>query len=188
VFVAALNKTRIGKPDSEVIDLFQGCSRPLPDDESIIPTRMYPVREIVDLENTKQFNALSTPIYDYTAVDTQTPLDRYDRDLRWVLKDLQAQSKVRMRVGAQVMLLANLDVKDGLVNGSRGVVTSFVSTEEAKQYAAYQFWSRGGQGDASVAHAELDQFSEGDDSFEYPKVLFETNTGKKEVQPLSKEN
>jgi len=171
-------------PDREAIDLFSGCTRPLPNDDSIVPTRMYPIRKIVDEENTKQFNALSMPIYDYTAVDTQTQTDGYTPNLKWVLKDLQAQSLVRMRVGAQVMLLANLDVKEGLVNGSRGVVTAFVSTEEAKQQATAQFWSRTGQGDDSIAHAEIDQFSGGDDSLEYPKVLFETNNGKKEVRPL----
>ena len=181
MFVGALNKTRIGQPDKEAISLFASCTRPLPYDESIIPTRMYPVRATVDEENQKQFNALSTPVHQYIAVDTQSRTDWNAPDLRWMLKDLQAQSLVRMRVGAQVMLLTNLDVKDGLVNGSRGVVTSFVSTEEAKAQLTNQIRMRGGQGEDSTAHEELRTFSKGDDSLEYPKVLFETNSGKREV-------
>jgi ATP-dependent DNA helicase PIF1 len=36
--------------------------------------------------------------------------------------------EVELRVGAQVMLLCNLDVANGLVNGSRGVICGFSST------------------------------------------------------------
>jgi ATP-dependent DNA helicase PIF1 len=36
-----------------------------------------------------------------------------------------AKSELQLRIGAQVMLLCNMDVENGLVNGSRGVVTEF---------------------------------------------------------------
>lgn len=34
-------------------------------------------------------------------------------------------SSLELKVGAQVMLMKNMNVADGLVNGARGVITSF---------------------------------------------------------------
>ena len=34
-------------------------------------------------------------------------------------------SSLKLRVGAQVMLMKNINVIEGMVNGARGVVTSF---------------------------------------------------------------
>jgi len=39
--------------------------------------------------------------------------------------NMQAEVELKLKVGAQVMLLTNLNVAEGLCNGSRGVVTSF---------------------------------------------------------------
>ena len=41
-------------------------------------------------------------------------------------KNCNAPEVLNLCVGAQVMLLYNMDLLDGLVNGSRGVVTSFI--------------------------------------------------------------
>eukprot|EP00055_Hartaetosiga_balthica_P009530 m.38104 g.38104 ORF g.38104 m.38104 type:complete len:413 (+) comp6780_c0_seq1:1597-2835(+) len=45
-------------------------------------------------------------------------------------KDCQASDSISLKVGAQVLLLRNLDTEIGLCNGSRGVVVDFVNATE----------------------------------------------------------
>ena len=49
----------------------------------------------------------------------------YDEGAPNLIKDCIAQPRLSLRLGAQVMLLKNLDQQAKLVNGSRGVVTGF---------------------------------------------------------------
>jgi ATP-dependent DNA helicase PIF1 len=183
--VTALNKARIGKVDTETLQLFNSCCRPLEHDSSIKPTKIYPIRALVQDENMREFGALRTPIHIYSAVDRQTSPPDYPQDMSHLLNDLQATKGLKLRVGAQVMLLANLDVTQGLVNGSRGVVVDFVSMAEAVQHLKNQAALRGSTKDEeSMAEAELRAFAGVNDNIQFPKVLFETKKERKEVGSL----
>jgi hypothetical protein len=145
---------------------------------------MYPIRALVLEENAREFDALKTPIHIYSAIDSQSnPPGEYNPgNMTHVLNDLQASAGLRLRVGCQVMLLANLDTKGGLVNGSRGVVTGFVEGKEAEAEITRQALSRGMKdGDESHELAVLQRFTRGDESMEFPRVLFETKKETKEV-------
>jgi len=184
VFVTALNKTRLGKPDPATLKLFEQCRRPLGHDANIKPTKMYPIRALVQEENIREFEALKTPIHTYKAVDNQICPDNFSKDMLHVLKDLQAANEIKLRAGTQVMLLANLDVKDGLVNGSRGVIVDFVSYREALDYLVNQAKTRGASSkEESKGVAELNAFVGANTKINLPKVLFETKNTTKEVCP-----
>lgn len=47
-----------------------------------------------------------------------------------MLKNFKAPQELELRVGAQVMMLKNLDQERGLINGSRGIVTHFVDFDQ----------------------------------------------------------
>jgi hypothetical protein len=138
---------------------------------------MYPVRALVQEENEREFNALKTPIQTYNAIDEQVSPDGFQKDMLYVLKDLQAANEIKLRIGAQVMLLANVDVRAGLVNGSRGVITDFVGYQEAIEFI------RASTRDESTAVSELSSFMKDNTKMVFPKVLFEVKDELKEVCP-----
>jgi ATP-dependent DNA helicase PIF1 len=55
-----------------------------------------------------------------------------------ILKNLPVDPVLEVRIGAQVMLLANLDVEAGLANGSRGVVLEFVDGYPVVQFDEFK--------------------------------------------------
>ena len=158
-FVSALNSIRIGTNSAEALALLRSCCRVLPPNNSevsvstnhIIPTtsnlkvtKIYPLRAAVDEENNRQFALLNTPIltshaYDFhkyvregeTNLSGGEQIKNYHPEYSEYLKDLPAPPQLSLREGAQVMLLTNVSVLKGLVNGARGVISQWMDEREA---------------------------------------------------------
>ena len=79
------------------------------------PTKLVPHNETAEAFNSARLEELPGRMWTHQAVD-------YGK-MKWLLKDLLVPATLELKVGAQVMLLKNLDPSNGLVNGSRGVVT-----------------------------------------------------------------
>jgi hypothetical protein len=139
-FIAALMDLRESRGNStKVADLVRACSTPLesrPDlkiPAGITPTVLYCTNWKVDKENGDALRSLKTdskifPAHDTVVVDDDVPPAFRPNIEESLMKDkffsqCQASKDLEMKVGAQVMLLQNLE--DGLVNGSRGVIEAF---------------------------------------------------------------
>lgn len=72
--------------------------------------------------NSRQFKGLTTPIWVFDAADIGPRQD--------MLQQCAAEDCVELRVGCRVMLLKNIDVQLGLVNGSIGTLARFVRLDE----------------------------------------------------------
>lgn len=138
----ALMDIREAKADSQrVRNLVHICSSPLENREGleipaeIKPTVLYCTNKNVDRENfenlaklpdkgkifeAKDSTSVSSAVNQgsYAFVDSMLTKNSF-------FKDCSATKKIHLKVGAQVMLLQNLDIQKGLVNGSRGVVEAF---------------------------------------------------------------
>ena len=82
----------------------------------------------VDLENEKEMDTLyekNPNLVFYSFELKQTIIKKTVNIEEKIKKSCSASVELQLCVGAQVMLLYNLDIEDKLVNGSRGVVTSF---------------------------------------------------------------
>ncbi|PLW18880.1 hypothetical protein PCANC_12444 [Puccinia coronata f. sp. avenae] len=130
-FINMLNKIRWGIVDEEVEEIVVSRSQPLEAHE-IKPTRLYARKVNVDAENTKQFNQLNQKPYEFLAIDQSFGDAHYAHTFMPRLNDLQARKKLTLKIGAQVMLLCNLDIEAKLVNGSRGVVIDWVERPRNK--------------------------------------------------------
>lgn len=135
LFQSVLNKVRFGTVDDEVKtvlnDRVEDDKKKTPSNpDAIMPTRIYTTNAIVDYENDVELQKLcelTGECYTYEMkiaftefkLNTPASIEKYK-------KNILAPAVLDLCVGAQVMLLMNLDVGNGLANGSRGVVTGFV--------------------------------------------------------------
>lgn len=127
-FVGLLQAIRLGKvSDEHHAMLVARMGRKLNVENGIIPTRLYTHRNSVASENQKELEHLKGRAYVFAARDSGK--DEYSKEN--LIKNCLAPTILKLRNGAQVMLLKNLDPPH-LVNGSRGVIIGFerVSMQE----------------------------------------------------------
>eukprot|EP01046_Picozoa_sp_COSAG06_P006728 COSAG06_NODE_320_length_17586_cov_9.121347_12_plen_764_part_00 len=127
-FLRMLDEVRHGRvgPESEEIlhrayqQTLAAAPRGAGDDDGIKPTRLYATNRNVDTENERELLQLAGNAKVYTAVDKGETNAR-----RHLEQNCLAPTVLELKIGAQVMLLKNLHVEDGLTNGSRGVVVGW---------------------------------------------------------------
>jgi ATP-dependent DNA helicase PIF1 len=120
IFIRILNKIRLGIVDDEVRTVLQSREIKYTSDVGLIPTMLYATNAKVDAANTHYYDKLKTEEYTYELKRnwfkrTAYP-EKYDSMIRF-------KEKLSLKVGAQVMHLVN---SNGLVNGSRGIVTNII--------------------------------------------------------------
>jgi ATP-dependent DNA helicase PIF1 len=145
-FQEVLNAARFGKMTNEQIAVLK--TREGLDWKSlqIKPTLLFSRRVDVDIVNEQNLKALTGERHTYkieTVRDDKAPsatrLDAPEivRAIEIYDKNAQYSTELILAIDAQVMLIHNLDIELGLVNGSRGVVTGFTKDEHG--YPIVQF-------------------------------------------------
>lgn len=86
----------------------------------IIPTLLECRNKNVDQANEREMAKLPGEIHTFHARDRAISDSHRNQ-----LKQCQAPSQLDLKIGAQVLLLKNIDLEKGLANGSRGVVVRF---------------------------------------------------------------
>jgi len=145
VFQRILNEARMGALTAESVAVLESRKikgTPLNEqlEAAIVkPTLIFSRNNKVDDINNKNMEALETQLIarkskvcygtktDPSTVNSDDPAIKYA--LNRLENDAPYVPMLSMKVGAQVMLITNLDVEAGLVNGSRGVIKRFTETE-----------------------------------------------------------
>lgn len=127
-FVNLLNELRRGEISPAAQGILTGLSRPLPQDDGILPTQLFPLRTEVDRANASRLAALSGPAQIFTARDSGSAEQSKKQRL---LENMMAVRTLELKREAQVMLVKN--VSDTLVNGSVGKVLDFCPSPDNKK-------------------------------------------------------
>ena len=132
-FVDILNELRVGKLSNRSAALLRKLKHTDLSPwtrEGVEPTRLNCYNADVDRINDAALARLHAGGDGLRTFDAQdSGAEPYLGSLR---KNGAFPERLQLKVGAQVMLLVNLDVEAGLVNGSRGVVTGFASEQGKK--------------------------------------------------------
>lgn len=141
-FVDLLNRMRLGCLTSQDLKIIQqriGANVSCPN--GMKPMMLYALRKDVDKINHDYIRSLKGDVVEYQAKvywEFQDESMSNDAHATKRMKQLAFQianysvapSKLQLKLGAQVMLLQNLDFKCNLINGSRGVVVDFEEDED----------------------------------------------------------
>lgn len=129
----ALNNIRSGNVSKEDIKLFEDRNGITPPETAI---RIYSTNREVDRYNQIEYNKLTGKEYKYEARDKfykgKKIVNPWDKDsqltdnqkkvMEEFDKNCKAQREIKLKVGARVMLLQNINIGSGLCNGTCGYV------------------------------------------------------------------
>ncbi|XP_017363612.1 ATP-dependent DNA helicase PIF1 isoform X1 [Cebus imitator] len=118
-FISLLQAVRLGRCSDEVTHQLRATAAHKVGRDGIVATRLCTHQDDVALTNQRRLQELPGKVHRFEAVDSNPEL----------ASTLDAQCPVnqllQLKLGAQVMLVKNLSVSRGLVNGARGVVVGF---------------------------------------------------------------
>jgi ATP-dependent DNA helicase PIF1 len=123
-FQKMLNEVRSGKVSNETDELLKSRLNLDYSSEEIQPTKIFSRRDMVDKINSEGLNKIEGESRLYKIVTKGKPLnDSIKNALARMDDSAQYEKELVLKVGAQVMLIANVNQELGLVNGRLGIVT-----------------------------------------------------------------
>ncbi|XP_043493170.1 ATP-dependent DNA helicase PIF1 [Polistes fuscatus] len=119
-FIEILNNIRIGRVTESISNTLKATAKQKIESNGILATRLCTHINEADEINDFQLNELKGESKTYIAQDSDQMMTKT------LDQQLPVPGKLILKVGAQVMLLKNINLSNGLVNGARGIVIKFV--------------------------------------------------------------
>ena len=136
-----LNRFRVGAQTTEDVDLLK--TRVVTRDDKSVPADALMVsgtNAVVDKHNLKKLNQLRGELVVLKALVHTSNKGEFKPPLYYgTVIGTTLQYELKLKIGCKVMLVSNLDVCDGLVNGSLGTVVAFVYNKKKIKYIMVKF-------------------------------------------------
>tara|TARA_B100000073_G_scaffold272866_2_gene232608 strand:- start:488 stop:1732 length:1245 start_codon:yes stop_codon:yes gene_type:complete len=127
-FQQCLNEIRLGNTPENVRNIInKRVGIKIDKKLDIKPTKLYPLNRSVDSVNNKKLDKLinkNGTIFEYELEYKNHTKRKIDPEK--MINSLPVVKNLNLTEDCQVMLIYNLDIDRGLINGSRGIVTKFV--------------------------------------------------------------
>ena len=126
-FIRILNELRLNQLSASSIMTLKSLQRTPVNDGGCEPTELYPLRAQVEHANNSKLKELDPATEHVFKFSDYVDSSRKDANLlrQRLAMHCNGAEELRLRVGAQVMLIFNADQEQGLVNGTLGLVQGF---------------------------------------------------------------
>jgi ATP-dependent DNA helicase PIF1 len=153
IYREILNEIRVGELSEDKIKILRECVGRKVDQEKhagCIPPKLFAIRAKVDLVNTTMFSKIKEEehIYEYkkrtdclTYLESETAIpsellkkcnelteQETEFETQQLISGTQCNPILRLKKGASVMCTVNLDLENGICNGSQGIVENMVES------------------------------------------------------------
>ena len=164
-FIEALQKIRMGISDQDTTSLLMSRFKEnLVNNYGVLPVQLFPTRTKANEINQSYFNKIAKDdnkdIKNYNitlSIESRDPerpiINKTDIEHR-IVSQLPIDDKIQLCIGCQVILVINLSIDEGLVNGSKGVVHGFNENGEP-----IVIFSNGIQKNIAIYQWEIDEGS-----------------------------
>lgn len=135
VFARILNQIRVGKLYKSGYEMLKSRVGVDSSGNIVKPIKLFPRKYSVETINQEQMSKIKDPEHIYVAtlvkdgVDPRVSLEAILEEEAYLRKNALFEEEVKLKKGAQVMCIANVDMDiDKICNGSVGVIVDFVGT------------------------------------------------------------
>ncbi|KAF6207800.1 hypothetical protein GE061_016248 [Apolygus lucorum] len=118
-FISILNSVRLGNLKEDMVEALKNTETQIIEKKGVLATRLCCHTKEAKMINDSNLEKLTGESKTYSAVDEPPNASKTLDDCTPV------ESSLTLKIGAQVMLLKNVSVSQGLVNGARGVIAKF---------------------------------------------------------------
>lgn len=127
-FQECLNEIRLGNCSESTEEILKSRLNIKLNINGIEPTKLYSKNDIVNRVNTQKLQKLISQgkkkiIYKSSVTHNKIPDKELEYLKKKIEKDCPAINNLTLAEGAQVIIIKNISIDEGIVNGSRGVVT-----------------------------------------------------------------